>query len=90
MVLEREQFENSVSKKTKPRVSKCQCMGMHDDEKGQSLDKYDGKGEGKDIRYVPFPFIAPLSLPQKESNRPTDISKGIRSLNHLVYIPKIG
>ncbi len=63
-------------------------MGIHDNEEGQSLDKYESESEGKDIRYILFPFIAPLPL-QKESNRPTDMDKGIKSLNHLIYISKI-
>ncbi len=70
-----------------PRVSKRQCVGVYDDEEGLSLDKYEGEGE--DVGYVPLPFVA-LPPPRKESNRPTDMGKGTRSLNYLVYILKIG
>ena len=55
-------------------------MDTHDNEKGQSLDKYQAKGG----RYVLFPL-----LPQKESNRPTNLGEETRSLTHLVYIPKL-
>ncbi len=64
-------------------------MGVHDNEEGQSLDEYEVKGEGEDIRYILLPFVA-LSPPQKKSNRLIDMGEGTKSLNHLVYIPKIG
>ncbi len=86
-MLKRQQFEDSGSNKTEPKSSKRQQLDSHDDEEGEGLDKFESEGEGKDIRYVPLPFVAP---PQKESNRPTDMGKGTRSLNHLVCIPKIG
>ena len=50
--------------------------------------KYKGE-EWKDEGYVLLFFDAPPS-PQKESNRPIDMGKGTRNLNHLIYIPKIG
>ncbi len=62
---------------------------MHDDEEGQSLDEYEGEGEGENVGYIFLPFVAPPP-PQKELIRPTDMGKGTRSLNHLVCIPKIG
>ncbi len=31
-VLKRQQFEDSKSEETELRVSKCQCVGVHDDE----------------------------------------------------------
>ncbi len=62
-------------------------MGVYDDEEGLSLDEYEGKGG--DVGYVPLPFIA-SPPPRKESNRPTDMGKATRRLNHLVCIPKIG
>ncbi len=86
-LLKRQQFEDSKSEETEPRVSKRQRMSVHDDEEGLSLDEYEGEGE--DVGYVPLPFVAPPS-PRKESNRPIDMGEGIRSLNHLVCIPKIG
>ncbi len=60
---------------------------MYDNEEEKGLDEFEGEGEGEDIRYIPLPFVA---RPQKESNRSTNMSKRIRSLNYLVYIPKIG
>ncbi len=86
-VLKCQRFEDSKSKEIEPRVSKRQHVGVHDNEERLSLDEYEGEGE--DVRYVPLPFVAPPS-PRKESNRPIDIGKGTRSLNHLVCIPKIG
>ncbi len=89
-VLKRQRFKDSESEERKPRVSKCQRLGVHDDEEGQSLDKYEGEDEGEDVGYVLLSFVAPPPPPQKESNRLTDMGKGTRSLNHLVCIPKIG
>ncbi len=60
---------------------------MHDVKEKEGLDKFKSEGEGKDIGYIPFPFVA---LPQKESNRLTDMDEKIMSLNHLICIPKIG
>ncbi len=61
-------------------------MDARDDDEGEGLDEFEGEGEVEDIGYVPLPFVAP---PRNGSNRPTDMSKGTRRLNHLVYIPKI-
>lgn len=66
----------------------CLLIGC-DDEKRQELDKYEGEDEGENERYVFFPFIAPLLLSQKESNRLTDLGENTKSLNHLVCILKI-
>ena len=64
-------------------------MDVDDHKKWQRFDKFENKDEKEDIGYVLLPFIAlPPSL--KESNRPTDISKGTKSLNYLVCIPIIG
>lgn len=73
-----------------PKISKRQCVNMHNNEKRQSLDKYEGENKGEDIRYVLFLFITPLSSSQKKSNRLTDMGKRIKSPNHLIYLPKIG
>ncbi len=86
-MLKCQRFEDSRSDKTEPRGSKHQRLDLRDDEEGEGLDEFEDEGEGKDIEYILFPFVA---LPRKESNRPTDIGKGTRSLNHLVCIPKIG
>ncbi len=87
MVLKRQRFEDSKSEETEPKVPKHQRMGMHNDKERLSLDKY--KDERKNVKYVPLPFVAP-SPPRKESNRPTDMGKQTKNLNHLVCIPKIG
>ncbi len=84
-LLKRQQFEDSGSDETEPRGSKCQRLDVHDNEKGEGLDEFEGERE--DIGYVPLLFVAP---PQKESNCPTNMGKETRSLNHLVYISKIG
>ncbi len=54
---------------------------MYDNEEAEDLDEFKGKGKGKDIGYVPLPFV---TLSQKESNCLTDIDKEIRSPNHFV------
>ena len=87
--LKRQRFKDSGSDKTEPKSSKRQRLDTHDNEERKILDKFEGEGEGKNTRYVPFPFVA-NPLPQKESNHSTDLCKGTRSLNHLVCIPKIG
>lgn len=58
--------------------------------KEKSLNKYIIKSNKKDIGYIFFLFIALFFLLQKESNCSTNISKRIKSLNHLIYIPQIG
>ena len=80
-VLKRQQFEDSSSEKTEPRGLKCQRLYAHGNEEGEGLDKFKGKGKGNIIGYVLFPFVA---SPQKESNRPTDMSEKTKSLNYLV------
>ncbi len=62
---------------------------MQDDEEGQSLNEYEGKDEREDLGYILLLFVTP-PLTQNKSNCLTDIGKGIRSLNQLVFIPKIG
>lgn len=54
---------------------------MYGNKEKKGLDKLEGKSKREVIGYVPFSFIAP---PQKGFKRPIDISKGIRSLNHLI------
>lgn len=62
-------------------------MNIYDNEEGQGLNKY--KSEGKAKRYIPFLFIAPPLPLQRESDRPTNLDRGIRILNNLVCILKI-
>ena len=64
-------------------------MGIDDNEEGQSLDKFKDEDERKNIGYVPFPFVT-FPCSQKKSNRPTNICKRTKRLNHFVCIPKIG
>lgn len=54
-ILKHQQFEDSESVKTESSISKCQQLDMHDVEKKQDLDKYEGESKGK--RYILFPFI---------------------------------
>lgn len=61
-------------------------MDVYDDKKEQGLDEYKGESD----RYISLSFNTIYRPPCKESNRLTDLGKGIRSLNHLIYIPKIG
>ncbi len=49
VVLKHQQFKDNESEEMGLRVSKRQCAGIYDNEKGQNLDKYEGKGEGEDI-----------------------------------------
>ncbi len=81
-------FEDSKREKTEPKVSKCQHVSIHDNEKEQCLHEYEDKGEGEDIGYVLFPFVI-FPPPQKNSNRLTDIGEKRRSLNQLVCMSKI-
>ena len=94
-ILKRQQFEDSGSDKTEPRRSKCQRLDEHnnkkknglDDEKENGLDEDEGEIEGG--RYIPLLFVSLSLLPQKLLNRPSDLGKGTKSLNHIVYISKI-
>lgn len=65
---------------TESKVSKHQHVDIHDNKELKSLDKYEDKGD----RYVLLP-----SPPQKESNCLIDLRKKTKSLNYLIYIPKI-
>ena len=86
-MLKRLQFNNSKGDKTAQRVEKCRRLDERDNKEGYSLDKY--KGVIESARYVLSPFIALPPLSQKESNRPSDLGKRTKSLNHLVCISKI-
>ena len=55
-------------------------MDAYNNEEEQDLEEY----EVKDSRYIPCSFCS-----QDKSNRSKDLGKGIRNLNHLVYIPKL-
>ena len=86
-MLKCQQFEDNKSDEMESRSSKRQRLDLRDNEKEEGLDKFEDKGKGEGIRYVPLPFVI---FPQKELNRLTDMSKGIKSLNCYIYIPKIG
>lgn len=62
-------------------------MDEHDNKEKNGLDEDRDEIEG--VRYILKLFISFLSLPQKKSSYLLDLSKRIKSLNHLVYIPKI-
>lgn len=72
--LKRQQFKGSKTDITELRTSKCLGIDLYDIEEGQ----------GSDGRHDPFS----LHLP-KELNRPIDLGKGTRNLNHLLCIPKL-
>ena len=80
-------IEESGSDETKSKGLKRQRLDEYDDKKGNSLDE-DEDGIER-ARYVLPPFVPLPPLPQRVSNRPSDLGKGTRSLNYLVYIPKI-
>ncbi len=61
---------------------------MNNNKERQRLDKYESKSERENIGYIPFPFVTPLFSLQKELNSLTDMDRGIKSLNHFIYIPK--
>lgn len=65
-------------------------MNIHDNEKKQNFNKYKAKNEGEGIRYIFFSFVSNLFLSLKKSNCPTNLGKEIKSLNHLIFISKIG
>ena len=86
-IFKRQQFEDNRSDKSEPKGSKRQRLDECDNEEGNGLDEDEDKIEG--ARYILLPFVSLLPLPQKVSNRPSDLSEETRSLNHLVCIPKI-
>ena len=86
-VLKCQQFEESGIDETEPKGSKCQHLDNCDNKKRNSLNK--NEGEIESARYVSPPFVPLPPLPQKVSNRPSDLGKGTKSLNHLVCISKI-
>ena len=86
-LLKRQRFKKTESDETEPKGSKRQHLDERNDKEGNSLDK--DEGEIKGARYVLSPFVPLSPLPQKVSNRPSDLDKGKRSLNYLEYIPKI-
>lgn len=81
-MLKRQQFKNGESDKTELNVSKRPQLDVYDNKEGQGLKKCKSKSE----IYVLFPFIAHIFPSQKKLNRPTDLDKGTKSLNYLVYI----
>ena len=85
-ILKHQQFQDNGSDEIEPRGWKCHLLNEHDNKEVNSLDE--DKCEIKGGSNVFLPFI-PLLLPQKVSNRTLDLGKGVRSLNHLIYIPKI-
>lgn len=69
------------------KISKYQyCVDVYHNEEKQGLDR----SEGKNDRYIPLFFVFLHFFSQKVSNRPTDLDNRLKSLNHLVYILKIG
>lgn len=62
---------------------------MLNNKKQQSLNKYKGKNKDKSVEYIFFSFIDLFFHFQKKFNRLINLSKRIKSLNHLIYILKI-
>lgn len=89
-MLKDQRFENIENDKTELRVSKHQRMNTYNDKKEQGLDEYEGQGEGEDVVYILFLAFVALFSSQKKSNHLIKMDKGIKSLNYLIYIPKIG
>ena len=87
IVLKCQRFKDSGSDKIELRGLKWQRLDLRDNEEEEGLDGFEDEDEEEDIGYVFFPFVNP---PQKESNHPTNVDEGIKSLNHLVCISKIG
>ena len=56
-MLKRQQLEDSESDETESRGSKCQRLDMHDNEEGETLDEFEGEGEGENTGYVSLPFV---------------------------------
>ena len=83
-VHKRQRFDDSESKTIAPR--KRQQFNKYDNEEGQALDENESEFEGD--KYVFFPPLAFLLLPQKESNRPSNSGKRTKRLTHLVCISK--
>lgn len=82
-ILKCQRFDDSDSKERASRVYKCQRIDESDNEK-QGLDEYESEING----YIFLPPACPLSLPQKKSNRLSDLDKRTRSLIHLICISK--
>lgn len=85
-MLKRQQFKDNRGDKTKSRRSKFQHLDENENAEKNGLDK--NESEIEDARYI-LPLFIPLPLPWKMLNRPLDLCKGTKSLNHLLYIPKI-
>ena len=58
-MLKRQRFKDSGSDKIKSRGSKHQRLDLHNNEKEESVDKFEGEVEEKGIGYVLFLFVAP-------------------------------
>ena len=86
-LLKHQRFEESGSDETEPKRSKRQRLDERDNKEENSLDEEEDEIEG--ARYIPSPFVPLLSLPQKVSNRPSDLGERTKSLKYLVCIPKI-
>lgn len=86
-MLKYQKFKNGGYDKIKPRGSNYQQLYVHDNEKRESLYQFEDEGKRKNIRYDLLSSVTP---PQKELHCPTNIGKKIKSLKHLVCIPKMG
>lgn len=80
MLHKRPTFNDSKSKET--ISNKRQQFDKRDNKEEQGLDK--NKKVIVDDRYLPLSPLALLPLPQKNSNRLSDLGKGTKSLTQLV------
>ena len=94
-VLKRQQFGDSGSDETELRRSKRQRLDERDNKEENNLDNEEGNGLDEDEceiesgRYVPPPFVPLPPLSRNMSNRPSDLGEGIKSLKHIICIPKV-
>lgn len=81
----RQRFDDNKNEKMAPIAYKCLWFDKRDNEKRQSLDKYEN--DGNDDRYVSLPPIAFL-LQKKKIKLPIRFRQKIKNLIYLVSISK--
>lgn len=58
-MLKGQQFKDKKSDKMELKSLKRQRLYLRDNKEEKDLNKFDDKGEGKSIEYIPFFFVAP-------------------------------
>lgn len=84
VMLKPQQFEDSESDMMELKVSKYQRIDERDNEEENS-SSYKYKDKIEVTKYISSLFIALFFLPQKESNRPSELGEETKSRNHLIY-----